>query len=256
LSGINDVVTTDLYNQLKWVWTGNKINGQNIKQIEWMIEKWSGKNWLNVVDKIEELSTKLDHLKWGNLDKYDELLGSLWKVKAWVWWAIKWVWVLGSLFESYNDYKDFDKLLEWDEEKVFIATTTTTAWKVVISSNPVDFIMDISAGVTGLFGYEEESKKIQEYTLWNRFKQTIQDAYTNDAESIMSAIDQRASDFLEVYNDPNAWVIEKSSDFLQFSLTAWYWWIVAATKEWIWFAQWAIDSFTSWLDRIQSLFGR
>jgi hypothetical protein len=217
--------------------------------LEWMIEKWTGKNGLNVVDKVEELTSHLDSLKWVNLDKYDEALEGFWKIKWWLLWAVKWVWALGSLFESYNDYKDFNTLFDGDQKKTFIATTGTTTGKLFISSNPVDFIMDIWAGVTWLLGYNEYAKKIQEYTLWNRFKQTIEDAYTNDGDSIMSTIEQRASDFLEVYNDPNTWIIEKSSDFLEFSLTAWYWWVIAVTKAWIWMVDKAIDSYT------QELFG-
>jgi hypothetical protein len=53
-----------------------------------------------------------------------------------------------------------------------------------------------------LAGYDLYAKKIQEYTLGNRFKQTIEDAYTSDEHTVMETIDQRASDFLDVYNDP------------------------------------------------------
>ena len=243
LKGINGIVTNNLLNELKWVWVWNEINWQTIKQLEWMIEKWSWKNGLNVVDKIEELTSQLDNFKWGNLDKYYEVLESFWKITWWLWGAVKWIWALGTLFESYNDYKDFNKLLDWDPKKTFIATTGSTTGKLFISSNPVDFILDVWAGLVWLAVYDLYAKKIQEYTLGNRFKQTIQDAYTNDEHTIMETIDQRASDFLEVYNDPNAWAIEKSYDFLGFSLTAWYWWIIAVTKAWIWVIDKAIDSY-------------
>jgi len=243
LKGMNNIVTNNLFNELKWVWEWNKINWQTIKQLEWMIEKWSGKSGLNVIDKIEELTSQLDSITWGNLDKYDEVLESFWKIKWWLWGAVKWIWALGTLFESYNDYKGFNKLLDWDSRKTFIATTGSTTGKLFISSNPVDFVLDISAGLVWLAGYDLYAKKIQEYTLGNRFKQTIEDAYTSDEHTVMEAIDQRASDFLDVYNDPTVWVIEKSYDFLEFSLTAWYWWIIAVTKAWIWIVDSAIDSY-------------
>ena len=147
--------------------------------------------------------------------------------------------------------KDFSNKYNWDDNKVFVATTTTTAWKVVISANPYDFVVDITAWLVWLAGYDELSSDIQSISIWNRYKETIEEAYRD--ESVMDTLDQAASDFLETYNDPEAWVLEKSYGLVQTSLTFWYWWLVAATREWLWITDAWVDMFVDWVNEVPLL---
>lgn len=226
-----DSINWKLINQLEDISSWKTPKSQVIKSLENIIEKNSWKTtWI-----LSDIAGAIGRLKWEEKKLFQEAMEKLWKFKK-VANALPFIW---AAFEAYNDYADISRTFDWDDNKINIVTTFTTMWKIIISLNPVDWAIDIVSWVIWLMWFTEASDSMQDFSIWNRFKDVVKDAYTDDWAIIMDTLVEAATDTKAVLNDPNAWVFEKWWKTTQFMVTVWYWWVV-------WWAKWIFNGIT-WL---------
>ena len=235
---------------LKWInyilWDEIIKDIDDIKKTKWDISKkikdtfW--KKWTDSVDKLKDISDNVDKIKDNKPDKvkkYNDWVSSKW----WgLWKTIDTIGKIGGVLDIYWDYKDFQEKSWWDWTKTFIWTVTTTLLKEIVWANPVDVTIGIIWWWLHLLWYEEAAEKLEEYSLWDRSKQLVQDAILSETDETIWAMDQTLDDFLDTYNDPNSSIFDKSSSFIVSTTVFWYWTLVFWANQVLWWAESVINS--------------
>jgi len=215
-------VNSALESEIHLISSQKTPNWQSIKNIEHVLEKNIGKAPWFYTDVVDALK----RLKWSEKKAFQEAMEKIWKIKK----VAKVLPIVWTVFETYNDYVDIERTFPGDSNKVYVATTYSSIGKFFVSKNPADVWIDIISWVAGLMWFTEVSDTMQDYSLWNRFKDIVKDAYTDDGASIMDTLVQSASDTKNVLNNPNSGVLDKWLAYSKFMVTVWYGWTVATAR--------------------------
>lgn len=237
-------VALEVINSVVWKTDVTDIN--EAKKIAWNISKgikntvWN--DWMKVVDKLAWLWKKMKDVELKSPKFSQKLKGDLWKKIWWISWAIDVIWKIWTVFDIYGDYNDFKEKSGGNKTKTYIWTTTTTILKNLVWSNPIDVWLSVISWGLHLLWYEDTAETVEEFSLWDRSKQLVQDAILHETDETIGAMDQTLDDLIDTFNDKDAWVMKKTSTFITSTLTFTYWMWIFGMNQLLWWAEWVINS--------------
>jgi len=217
------------------------IDPKTIKQIKWIFRKlsWEG-NKFKVITNLIDISKKT----WVYIKK-------IW----WKFWKVfNWLGVLWDVIGWYDTYKSSQKKYEWNDSKIYTDASTKVIWKTLIWSNPVDFGMWLLSWAATMIWQDKIAKTIDDNTLWSRYEQLIDIANNDEGSSIDKTVDSSATDFLNVYNNPKSWTVDKIMEYGKFSSVMIVWLLWFATQSWMSIIEWWFSAFWWWVNEITKFF--
>ena len=245
---------SDLVDDVKAFNQWQKIDTQNIDQIQWKIDDLLGKTGLKVDDVVNDLRKDLSALEWKNAKNYTDRAkdnptdGKRSKV-------VQWLSVAGTVLDAYVDYQDFDKAFGGDATKATNATTMTSIGKTILWANPVDLTMWLVTAGLKLIGKDDRAAETDKFQAGSIFKEAVLDGYTTDMETMGRVFVDQATEIKWARANSNYNVVEKVGVSLNGWVTILYGAWAMALGGIMEISEWPVGAFTDGVKEIGSRIG-